>query len=74
MQHGYLGLREQLAEWITRRDGRAVEPDGRDARERLHRRARARGQAHLGPGDGAIVEAPTYPHTRRFMRHRAEQW
>ena len=28
MQYGYLGLREQLAEWMSERDGRAVDPDG----------------------------------------------
>ena len=28
MQYGYLGLREQLAEWMSRRDGHTIDPAG----------------------------------------------
>ncbi len=66
MQYGYLGLREQLAEWMSRRDGRAVDPQGVVLANGSTDGLALAINAHLGPGDGAIVEAATYPYTRRF--------
>ncbi|HEX7094806.1 MAG TPA: PLP-dependent aminotransferase family protein [Acidimicrobiales bacterium] len=67
MQYGHLGLRERLAAWIARRDGRP-----RHADDVLLVNGSTDGLAlavntFVGPGDGALVEAATYPHTRRFM-------
>ena len=67
MQYGYLGLREQLAAWMTRRDGRAVDPEGVVLANGSTDGLALAINAHLGPGDGAIVEAATYPYTRRFI-------
>jgi len=67
MQYGYLGLREQLAVWMTRRDGRAVDPEGVVLANGSTDGLALAINAHLGPGDGAIVEAATYPYTRRFI-------
>ena len=61
MQYGYLGLREQLAAWMTRRDGRAVDPEGVVLANGSTDGLALAINAHLGPGDGAIVEAATYP-------------
>jgi 2-aminoadipate transaminase len=67
MQWGAIGLRAQLAEWTARRDGVA-----RDAGQVLLVNGSTDGlslavNTFLGRGDGAVVEAATYPHTRRFM-------
>ena len=67
MQYGYLGLREQLAEWMSRRDGRAIDPEGVVLANGSTDGLALAINAHLGPGDGAVVEAATYPYTRRFM-------
>jgi 2-aminoadipate transaminase len=67
MQYGYLGLREQLAEWMSRRDGRTIDPAGVVLANGSTDGLALAINAHLGPGDGAIVEAATYPYTRRFM-------
>ena len=67
MQYGYVGLREELAQWMARRDGRNVGSDGvalvNGSTDGLALAVRA----FLGPGDGAIVESATYPHTKNFM-------
>jgi 2-aminoadipate transaminase len=67
MQYGYVGLRAELARWMARRDGRDVGVRGvllvNGSTDGLALAVRA----FLGPGDGAIVEAATYPHTRNFM-------
>jgi 2-aminoadipate transaminase len=67
MQWGAIGLREQLAAWTARRDGVR-----RDADRVLLVNGSTDGlslavNTFLGRGDGAVVEAATYPHTRRFM-------
>jgi 2-aminoadipate transaminase len=67
MTYGHIGLREQLAWWMARRDGTDL-----DAQQVLLVNGSTDGLAlavdtFLGEGDGAIVEAATYPHTRRFM-------
>jgi 2-aminoadipate transaminase len=68
MLQGWIGLREELAAWIGRRDGRSL-----DATNVLLVNGSTDGLAlavngYLGPGDGAIVEAATYPPTRNFMQ------
>ena len=67
MQYGYLGLREQLAAWTSRRDDRAIDPAGVVLANGSTDGLALAVRAHLAPGDGAIVEAATYPHTRTFM-------
>src|SRR5690606_4880617 len=67
MQYGHAGLRPQLASWISRRDGRARTDD-----DVLLVNGSTDGwslavNTFVGPGDGGLVEAATYPHTRRFM-------
>jgi 2-aminoadipate transaminase len=67
MQYGFVGLREQLAEWMSRRDGRAIHPEGVLLANGSTDGLALAINAHVGPGDGAVVEAATYPYTRRFM-------
>jgi 2-aminoadipate transaminase len=67
MQYGYLGLREQVAAWMGRRDGREVDPEGVVLANGSTDGLALAINAYLGPGDGAVVEAATYPYTRRFM-------
>ena len=67
MQRGALGLRERLAEWIGRRDGRVV-----GAASVLLVNGSTDGLALavrglLASGDGAIVEAATYQHMRNYL-------
>src|SRR5690606_6370996 len=67
MQYGHLGLRSELAAWMSRRDRRA-----RTADEIVLVNGSTDGlslavNTFLGPGDGALVEAATYPHTKRFI-------
>jgi 2-aminoadipate transaminase len=67
MQYGALGLRRELAAWTGARDR-----CGRDADSILLVNGSTDGlglavRTYLGRGDGAIVEAATYHHTRRFM-------
>jgi 2-aminoadipate transaminase len=67
MQYGALGLRQQLAAWTGARDRRGREADSillvNGSTDGLALAVRA----FLGAGDGAVVEAATYHHTRRFM-------
>jgi len=67
MQYGYVGLRAQLAQWMARRDGRDVGRDGVALVNGSTDGLALAVNAFLGPGDGAIVESATYPHTKRFM-------
>jgi 2-aminoadipate transaminase len=67
MQYGAVGLREQLAAWTGARDR-----CGRGAGNVLLVNGSTDGLAlavrtYLSAGDGAVVEAATYPHTKRFM-------
>jgi 2-aminoadipate transaminase len=67
MQWGAIGLRAQLAAWTARRDGVARDSGGvllvNGSTDGLSLAV----NTFLGRGDGAVVEAATYPHTRRFM-------
>jgi 2-aminoadipate transaminase len=67
MTYGHVGLREQLGQWISQRDATSVSSD-----QLLLVNGSTDGLAlvvdtFLGEGDGAVVEAATYPHTKRFM-------
>ncbi len=67
MQYGALGLRDALARWMGRRDGRAL-----DASQVTLVNGSTDGlalavNAFLGPDDGAVCEAATYPYTRRYI-------
>jgi 2-aminoadipate transaminase len=67
MQFGALGLREQLAAWTGARDGSTRGADSvllvNGSTDGLALAVRT----FLAPGDGAVVEAATYHHVRRFM-------
>ncbi len=67
MQYGYRGLREEIARWMARRDGRLIPAEGVALVNGSTDGLALAVNAFLGPGDGAIVEAATYPHTRRYM-------
>jgi 2-aminoadipate transaminase len=73
MVRGDPGLRERLAERISRRDGRDVDADwimlAHGSSDGLALAARA----FLSPGDGAIVEAATFPYMVGYMRATGAQ-
>src|SRR4051794_22606244 len=65
---GYTGLRQQLASWIKLRHGREVPVTdimiGTGSIQALSLIA----LAFVGPGDGVIVEASTFPYPVQFLR------
>ena len=67
MQYGYLGLREELAAWMAKRDGRRLPASGVTLVNGSSDGLALAVNAFLGPGDGAVVEAATYPHTTHYM-------
>ena len=67
MQYGYTGLRAALAERLAERDGRPLDASGVTLVNGSTDGLALAANGFLGPGDGAVVEAVTYPHTRRFM-------
>ncbi len=67
MRYGHTGLRAALAERLARRDGRSLDAAGVTLVNGSTDGLALAANAFLGPGDGGIVEAATYPHTRRFM-------
>jgi len=67
MQYGHLGLRQLLADRLAARDGRPLGADGVTLVNGSTDGLALAANAFLGPGDGAVVEAATYPHTRRFI-------
>ena len=67
MQYGALGLREALARWISRRDGRSLGGDSVTLVNGSTDGLALAVNAFLGPADGAICEAVTYPYTRRYI-------
>lgn len=70
---GHRGLRTRIADRIARRDGRPVEADWlmlcNGSSDGLALAARA----YLGPGDGAITEAATYPFMVGYMNATGAQ-
>jgi 2-aminoadipate transaminase len=67
MQYGYVGLRNELAAWMAQRDGRRLPVDGITLVNGSTDGLALAVNAFLGPGDGAVVEAATYPHTKRYI-------
>ncbi|MCD9625522.1 PLP-dependent aminotransferase family protein [Rhabdothermincola salaria] len=67
MQYGHLGLRAELARRLAERDERALDPAGVTLVNGSTDGLALVANAFLGPGDGAVIEALTYPHTRRFI-------
>ncbi len=67
MQYGHLGLRTELARRLSARDGRPIDASGVTLVNGSTDGLALAANAFLGPGDAAVVEEATYPHTRRFM-------
>jgi 2-aminoadipate transaminase len=67
MRYGHLGLRSELAHRLSERDGRPLDATGVTLVNGSTDGLALAANAFLGPGDGAVVEEATYPHTRRFM-------
>ena len=65
---GYLGLREWLAAWLSRREGMAVEPAWFMLSNGSAGALTAVCETFLDPGDTVIVEAPTFPGALRPIR------
>ena len=67
MTRGYTGLREQLAARISQRDGRPMAPDGLMLVNGSAHGLALVAAAYLGPGDGAVVEALSFPFMVGYM-------
>ena len=67
MRYGYVGLRQRLAARIAARDGRDIDAAGVALVNGSTDGLALAVNAFVGPGDGAVVEAATYPHTRNFL-------
>ncbi|HUF98959.1 MAG TPA: PLP-dependent aminotransferase family protein [Ilumatobacter sp.] len=68
MRLGSIGLRTALADRTAARTGRSVTADCVMLANGSTDGLAVAVKALLGPGDGAVVEAATYRHTRTFMR------
>jgi 2-aminoadipate transaminase len=68
MTYGYAGLRETLAERISRRDGRSVTRDGVMLVNGSSHGLALMAQAYLSPGDGAVAEALSFPFMVDYMQ------
>lgn len=65
--YGYLGLREQIAARIRKLDGRELGPDGVILTSGSVQAIAMAINGFLGPGDGAVVEGPSFPYAIRYM-------
>jgi 2-aminoadipate transaminase len=67
MTYGYAGLRQTIADRILRRDDRALSKDGIMLVNGSSHGLAMTAQAFLGPGDGAVAEALSFPFMVDYM-------
>ena len=67
MQYGYIGLRAEIAKLLARQEGRDVSPEGVLLANGSTNGIALAINAHVGPGDGAVVESMSYPYARRYL-------
>jgi 2-aminoadipate transaminase len=66
--HGYTGLRRELARWISDRQGRQVTEADVVLANGSAQGLSLVAEALVGPGDGVIVEAATFPHALNYLK------
>ncbi|MEZ5077611.1 MAG: PLP-dependent aminotransferase family protein [Solirubrobacterales bacterium] len=67
---GYTGLREELAKWMSGREGRELGPDNFILASGSVQAIALAINAFVNPGDGVLLEAATFPYAMRYMQMR----
>jgi len=67
---GYTGLRDELAKWMTGREGREFEADNFILASGSVQAIALAINAFVDPGDGVLVEAASFPYAIRYMEMR----
>jgi 2-aminoadipate transaminase len=66
--YGYTGLRRELARWISQRQGKDVTEDNVMLANGSSQGLSLAAEALVGPGDGVVVEAATFPFALNYLR------
>lgn len=67
---GYTGLRDELAKWMSKREGRELTADNFILASGSVQGIGLTINAFLNPGEGALVESATFPYAMRYMHMR----
>lgn len=67
---GYTGLREQLASWMSAREGRRFGADNFILASGSVQAIALAINAFVNPGDGVLIEAASFPYAQRYMQMR----
>ncbi|HLY83158.1 MAG TPA: PLP-dependent aminotransferase family protein [Acidimicrobiales bacterium] len=66
--YGYTGFRRELARWISQRQGKAVTEANIMLCNGSSQGLALAAEALVGPGDGVVVEAATFPFAANYLR------
>ena len=67
---GYTGLRDELAKWMSAREGRELEADNFILASGSVQAIALAINAFVNPGDGVLLEAASFPYAMRYMEMR----
>jgi 2-aminoadipate transaminase len=67
---GYTGLRDQLAKWMSAREGRDLDADNFILASGSVQAIALAINAFVNPGDGVLLEAASFPYAMRYMEMR----
>ncbi len=67
---GYTGLRDELAKWMSAREGRDLGPDNFILASGSVQAIALAINAFVNPGDGVLLEAASFPYAMRYMQMR----
>ncbi len=67
---GYTGLRDELAKWMSAREGRDLDADNFILASGSVQAIALAINAFVNPGDGVLVEAASFPYAMRYMEMR----
>lgn len=67
---GYTGLREELAKWMSGREGREFGADNFILASGSVQAIALAINAFVNPGDGVLLEAASFPYAQRYMQMR----
>jgi 2-aminoadipate transaminase len=67
---GYTGLRDELAKWMSAREGRDLDADNFILASGSVQAIALAINAFVNPGDGVLLEAASFPYAMRYMEMR----
>lgn len=67
---GYTGLRDELARWMSAREGRELDADNFILASGSVQAIALAINAFVNPGDGVLLEAASFPYAMRYMEMR----